>query len=337
MAKMRVGLVGAGWVSEYHLGAWQRLSDRAQVVAICDPDANALQRRARDFGIEETFTSAEAMVDAMTLDALDICAPREFHLEMVRLGAGNGLAVLCQKPLAPTFGEAEALVAEIGGSVPFMVNENWRFRAYYRRLREWIDAGRLGDIRQVQFQFLSSGMIPGGTGERPALVRQPMFRGLKRLLVMEVLIHHLDSLRFLLGDLRVLGAHLERTNNEIVGEDVAGVALQRKSDGVPVFVTGNLAVPGAAPAPKDQLTLIGSKGVARLDGTTLTLEGDESDREEFDPMQTYLDSYHAAIAHFVDGVCDGGAFETHPKDNLETLRLVEDAYALSGFENRGGA
>ena len=116
--------------------------------------------------------------------------------------AARGLAVLCQKPLAPTLAAAEALVAAVGGAVPLMVHENWRFRAYYRRLREWLDDGHgSATVRQVQLDFLSSGMIPDDDGKRPALVRQPFLAGLERLLVMEILIHHLDTLRFLLGEL----------------------------------------------------------------------------------------------------------------------------------------
>ena len=64
---------------------------------------------------------------SVELDAVDVAAPREFHAEMVRMAARRGLAVLCQKPLAPTLAEAEALVAEVGGRCRLMVHENWRF------------------------------------------------------------------------------------------------------------------------------------------------------------------------------------------------------------------
>ncbi len=45
-----------------------------------------------------------------------------------------------------------------------MVHENWRFRPYYRRLRQWIDEGVVGDVVSVRLDFHSSGMIPGRTG-----------------------------------------------------------------------------------------------------------------------------------------------------------------------------
>jgi D-apiose dehydrogenase len=333
--KLRIGMVGAGWVTGYHLPAWRSEASRAAVVAICDPDIEAARRRADAFEIPYVFASAEAMLEQVPLDALDICAPRESHPRLVRAGADRRLAVLCQKPLAPSLAEAEALVAEIGSRIPLMIHENWRFRPYYRRLREWIAAGLLGELRQVQFEFISSGMIPDADGNRPALVRQPFFRTLQRLLVMEVLIHHLDTLRFLVGDMSVTVAHLGRSNDDIIGEDMAAIALRRDADRMPVFVVGNLATHGAPPAPVDRLRLIGSRGVATLDANILRLVGETVLEEAFDGDASYAGSYAAAIAHFLDGLAAGGKFETAPADNLRTLALVEDAYRLSGYEDGG--
>jgi D-apiose dehydrogenase len=273
-----------------------------------------------------------AMLDGAELDALDVCSPRETHAAMVGLGAARGLAVMCQKPLAPTLAAAEALVAAVGGAVPLMVHENWRFRPYYRRLRAWLEKGRLGTVRQVRLEFLSSGMIPGDDGSRPALVRQPFLAGLERMLVMEILIHHFDTLRFLLGELAVDAARLERTSEATRGEDVAAIALHRVADGVPVFVTGNLAVPGAPPLPSDALTIIGSHGAATVDGPVLTLAGEHPEQVGFDGEASYAQAYRDTIAHFLDGLERGGVFETAPADNLRTLALVEEVYRRSGFE-----
>lgn len=331
--RMRIGMVGAGWVTGHHLPAWRQQASRAEITAICDPHLGAAQERARAFGIPQVFASAEAMLEQVALDGLDICAPRETHPHLVRAGAARGLAILCQKPLAPDLAAAEALVADVNARVPLMVHENWRFRSHYRRLSEWLAAGLLGELRQVQLEFFSSGMIAGADGQRPALVRQPFFRTLDRLLVMEVLIHHLDTLRFLLGEMSVDAARLGRSNGDIRGEDMAAIALRCDAGGVPVFVTGSLAVHGAPPAPTDRLRLIGSRCVATLDSTELRLVGETALAESFDADASYSGSYAAVIAHFLDGLAAGGRFETGATDNLRTLALVEDVYRSSGFEN----
>ena len=328
----RVGLVGAGWVTAYHLPAWQRLAGRIDLVGIADPSAAAARARAEAFGIGNIHASAAAMFDAAELDIVDICAPREHHAALVQMAAERGLDILCQKPLATTWPAARALIDGMPQGVRMMVHENWRFRAWYRRLKAWLDEGLAGAVRQVRLDFLSSGMIVDANGQRPALVRQPFFRRQQRLLVMEVLIHQLDTLRYLIGEMDVVAARLERSNDDIVAEDIAAITLRRRIDGVLVQVTGNLATPGAPPTPRDQLRIIGSVGTLQLDGDRLTALGRTEHVEQFDADRTYQGSYDAAIAHFVDCLDSGLPFETSPQDNLETLRLVEDVYRLAGFD-----
>ena len=329
--RRRVGIIGAGWVTAYHLPAWQKQAHRAELVAIADPSAQAANQRAAAFGIPSTYPDAGAMLAAENLDIVDIAAPREFHAELVSLVAARGLDMLCQKPLATTYGAAEAVVASLPPTARLMVHENWRFRAWYRRLKQWLEEGLAGEVRQVSLDFLSGGMILVD-GDRPALVRQPFFRKQQRLLVMEVLIHQLDTLRFLLGEMDVVAARLERSNDDIVAEDVAAITLRRRSDGVLVQLLGNLAVHGLPPIPRDRMRIFGSRGTLELDGNRLSATGLDLRQETFDPDATYQGSYDAAIAHFLDGLDAGGVFETSPADNLATLKLVEDIYALSQFD-----
>ncbi|MCI0433625.1 MAG: Gfo/Idh/MocA family oxidoreductase, partial [Gemmatimonadetes bacterium] len=223
MSGVHIGLAGAGWVSRYHLEAWKRLGPRARVVAIADPDVRAAEARANDYDIPAVHESVEAMLDSTTLDAIDIAAPREMHPPLCRLAAKHGLAILCQKPLAPTLEEAEALVAELDGHVRWMIHENWRFRRHYRRVREWLNEQRIGRVRTVMMSLLTSGLVPGEDGTLPALVRQPMLGGLERMLLMEIMIHHVDTLRFLLGPMRLEWARLDRTCAQIRGEDRAAL------------------------------------------------------------------------------------------------------------------
>ena len=238
---MRIGAIGAGMVSRHHQIAWAKLRPDVKVVAIADPIADNAARRAAEFDIPRTYTSAEAMLDGEQLDAIDIAAPREHHAALVRLGVARGLAVLCQKPLAPTLAEAEALVADTAGA-RLMVHENWRFRRYYRDAASWLANGTIGAVQQCQITLLTSGLLPDAQGARPALVRQPFFLREKRLLVNEVLIHHLDTLRVLLGPLQVTAARLGRSCADMAGEDNAVIFL-RAASGAAVVLLGNLARP----------------------------------------------------------------------------------------------
>lgn len=328
---LRVGLIGAGMVSRHHLIGWSRQS-AAKVVAIADPSSEAAAARAGEFGIGATYASASAMLQAEQLDAIDIAAPRQVHAEMVRLGAAHGLAILCQKPLAPDFAQAEALVAEMAGA-RLMVHENWRFRRYYRDAAAWLAEGSIGAVQQCSMTLLTSGLLPDADGNRPALMRQPFMQTERRMLVNEVLIHHLDTLRVLLGPLAVVACRLGRSYAAMAGEDNALITLRADSGAAAVLVA-NMAAAGYPPAQADEMVVLGDRGSLVLRGPTLVRTGAQPAEREYDLAVCYQGSYDAVIDHFVQAVHSGAAFETTPEDNLHTLRLVEECYRLADFHPR---
>ena len=327
----RIGLIGAGWVTQHHLKGWARLAGRAEVAAIADPSTERRGVRAREFGIPRDYASAEAMLAEGGLDAVDVAAPRSVHAELVRLAVDHGLPVLCQKPLAPTLAEAEALVASVEGRARLMVHENWRFRAYYREAASWLASGAIGTPFAARLAVVTSGTLPDAAGRYPALERQPFIRGETRMLVAEVLIHHLDTLRMLLGPLRITTCAMGRTCPDMVGEDTALIQLTG-TDGLAVQVFATFAAHGHPASAGDGLEIFGPRGAIRLDGADLSMTGAETRARSFDLAAAYEGSYAATIAHFIDRLDDGAPFETGPEDNLETLRLVEACYRLAGRE-----
>ena len=327
---LRIGLIGAGWVAGHHLAGWQRQAARASVVAIADPARASVESRALAFGITSVHADAESMLAAERLDAVDIVAPRASHPALVRLALAHGVHAICQKPLAPGFDEAEALARDVAAAPAsrVMVHENWRFRFAYRRIAEWLRSGRIGAVTHAQMTLLSSALIADASGAYPALVKQPFVAALERCLVMETLIHQLDTLRFLLGEMTVLAARLGRSCPAIIGEDRAALVLQTAT-GAQVTVAADQCVPGEPSAPVDRLLLVGERGTIRFDGDALICAGNRPAQVRVDLEASYGDSYAATIAHFVDRLADGRPFETGLADNLETLRLVERIYAIA--------
>jgi D-apiose dehydrogenase len=332
MAKpLRVALAGAGMISAHHLAAWRSLGTRVEMVAICDPDLARARKRADEFGVAKVYRDAEAMLAGEAIDALDIATPRETHADWVEAAASHGIDVLCQKPLTPTLAEAEALIRRVDGRVRLMVHENWRFRPWYRALKSWIDAGELGTLQLATMAMVNSGFLPDAEGTRFALVRQPFMQHEKRLMIAEVLIHHLDVMRFLCGPLRVVGALASHTVADIKGETLATIFLEAAS-GAPVVVNGTMAAPGYPIRVPDRLELVGSLASAAFSGSPLILRGGKEPREiGFDDAGGYQASFDGVMAHFVDCLVGGAKFETDPTDNLETLRLVEHAYWAAGL------
>jgi D-apiose dehydrogenase len=327
---LRVAIAGAGMISRHHLLAWQALGPRVEVVAVCDPDASRAARRAGEFGIPASYTDPERMLGEARPAALDIASPRETHVGWAEAAAARCIAVLCQKPLAPTLDQAVALVRHVAGRVPLMVHENWRFRPWYRTVRRWLDAGELGEVRGFTLSTVSSGLLPDVAGRRPALERQPFMAHEQRLMIAEVLIHHLDVARFLCGALRVVAARAAHTVPEVAGETQAVLFLETAA-GMPAIVSGNMAAHGFPPGTGDRLEILGNRASVVLEGSTLRLLGPAPRQENLDLSAGYQESFDSTIRHFVECLASGAGFETDATENLETLRLVEHAYWAAGL------
>jgi len=328
--KIRVAIAGAGTVTRHHLPAWSR-RPQVEVVAICARHLGNAENRAAEFNIPATYDDVTVMLDREKPDVLDIATHPEFHREQAIMAADRGIHILCQKPMTPNLTESERLVADVGERVRFMVHENWRFRPQYRQAAEWLKSGRAGPVREFQLTVRSSGLVTKTENGRPfALERQPFFRRLKRFIVMEVLIHHLDTIRFLVGPVQVVAAQMARISPEVIGEDLALVSLKAVNGAVGT-IAGNFSAAGFPPLPGDRLELIGEKASILFENNELRLMGDKKERLWFNRQQAYQQAYDNAIAHFVWALENGESFETDRLDNLETLRLVEDAYRLAGL------
>ena len=316
-------------ISWHHLVGWRDLGERVRLVAVCDPDAAKAAKRAEEFSIPKVYRDADAMFASEAIDALDVASPRETHAAWVDAAAARGIDVLCQKPMTPTLAESVALVQRTEGKSRLMVHENWRFRPWYRELKRWIAAGELGDVILARMAMITSGMLPDANGLRPSLIRQPFMQHEQRLMIAEVLIHHLDVMRYLCGELRVIGARTARTSPRRARRD-AGDDLH--GDCVRCAGRGDRHHGGAwlSRAPSDRLEVVGSKASATFADAELRLLGATPRSQRYDNDAGYQASFDGVIAHFVDCLDTGAPFETNPADNLETLRLVEDAYTAAG-------
>jgi len=328
--KLRIGVAGAGAISQFHLRGWSETAD-AQVVAVCDIDEAKARARAQTFDIPNIYADFRSMIEREKLDAVDIVTPVGSHAPLTRIAADAGLHVCCQKPLTPTVKEAEELIAYVGERVRFMVHENYRFRPHYVRVKQWLDDGRVGEILHARMVVRGQSMIEVD-GVPPFLLnRQPYLKDFRRLLIFEVLIHNLDALRALLGPLKVVATQVARINKELAVEDVAVILMRGRGD-LGVVLDGNISAPGYGPLPVDRLEIIGSKGTLIYDRDRLYMVGSDEPPELFDLAKNYQVCFSSAVREFVQGVRSGKPFPTDRLDNLETLKLMESCYFAAGVK-----
>jgi predicted dehydrogenase len=328
--KLRVGFAGAGAISQYHLTGWSQMPG-ARIVAICDVDETKARAKAQAFGIPAVYTDFNEMIMRENLDAVDLATPVGTHAPLTRAAADAGLHVCCQKPLTPTVKEADDLISYVGERVRFMVHENYRFRPHYLLVKRWLDEGRIGAITHARMAVRSAGMIEVG-GVPPFLLnRQPYLKDFRRLLIFEVLIHHLDVMRTLLGPLEVISARTTRVNRELAGEDAAAILLQG-ANGLTAVLDGNISAPGYGPMPADRFEIMGTRGTLLFDRDRLALVGSDAPPVVFDLAASYQACFSHEVRDFVEGIRDRRPFATDRLDNLETLRLMEACYRAAGVD-----
>lgn len=125
-----------------------------EVVAIHGRDPRRLQEVAARFAIAQVHTDAAAMLDAARADAVFIASPPALHPEHVRLCLERRIPVLCEKPLALTSREAQALAAEADhAGVPLRVAHHLRFDPRFQKTRAALRRGDLGALRRAAMEW----------------------------------------------------------------------------------------------------------------------------------------------------------------------------------------
>lgn len=326
--KLRIAFAGAGAISGFHLKGWAEQTD-IEIVAICDPLLEKAQARAIEFGIGRVYTDFERMLRETQPDAVDIATPVATHAPLTRIAADLGVHVSCQKPLTPTVAEAEELIRDVGTRVRFMVHEHFRFRPHYLEMRRWLESRLIGEVCHGRMIVRSAGLVSVAGGVPFLLDRQPYLVAFKRLAIFEVFIHQLDVRRALLGPLHVVSCQVAKINAQLAGEDVAVIGM-RGENGLTAVLDGNMSAAGYRPLPMDRFEIIGSKGTMVFEYDKLFLVGGTRAPVPFDMAANYQRSWSGCIADFVHGLRTGDAFQTDRLDNIETLKLMEQAYVVAG-------
>jgi predicted dehydrogenase len=310
------GIIGCGFFATHHIEAWRRIPGVA-IIAAADPELN----RARAFA-PRAYRSADEMLELEPLDFVDIVTRTDQHPSLVRLAVDRKIPIICQKPLAPDWRTAVGMVnyADAAG-VPLMVHENWRWQPWYRIVQEMIRRGEIGSPICYGFRSRAS----DGVGAEP-YPQQPYFRQLRRFLIDEALVHHIDVAAFLFGDIATVYAQAGRRNQAMAGEDWAILTLMHE-DSVHGWIDGHRFLD---PQPDGPVA-----GDAVFEGEAGTISilstGDVYRNHSLvwrnDVTTGYRgDSVAATQAHFIACLQSQTPFETEGRRYLHTFGAVQAAY-----------
>lgn len=144
--KVKWGIIGTGVIAPNHGSAIVE-SPYAELVAVCDVDEAKAKAFAEKFGGAAIYTDYIEMLEKAGIEAVSICTPSGMHWEMTIAAAERGVHVLCEKPMAITLPQMDAMVAAVekSGIKAGMVFQR-RTNPLSQRVRQAVQAGELGQM-----------------------------------------------------------------------------------------------------------------------------------------------------------------------------------------------
>jgi len=313
---MKAAIVGCGTMGGIYARNL-RLLDGVELVAACGRTPESARAFAGAHGIR-AFASLEEMVREADPDVVCIALPNHLHKEFVLRTAALGRHVICEKPMAltPEDGEAMIAAAEAAG-VRLIIGHVLHFLPEYRIIRELVAAGRIGRVGVAHAK--RSGPHPGYPG---SWFNDPQKSG---GVIMDLMIHDIEFLRRLLGDPETVYA----VNKEAGGIDFAAVTLQFRSGAI-----AHLESCWGYPTPFVQaLELAGDRGVLAYDSlesrgfAVFRPPGREKAPERIVvPKQpTAFEPAYFELKHFLECIENNLEPAVTARDALEAVRIAAAA------------
>jgi predicted dehydrogenase len=325
---LRFALIGCSKIAIKH-AAGLRLIEGAQLTAVCDLRTDRARALGTEFGVP-WYTNYEEMLYKSEVDVVSVLTPSGNHCRQVLDLVRFGKHIVVEKPLALRLEDADRMIAACDreGLKLFEVKQN-RFNVPVLKLREAVERGRLGKlvmgavrVRWCRTQEYYDAASWRGTWayDGGVLTNQA--------------IHHIDMLKWMMGDVESVQAMTARRLANIEAEDTAVVILQ--------FANGALGVIEATTAtrPKDlegSVSILGEKGTVEIGGFSMDMlktwefampaPEDESIRTQFATNpSTFAYNHGEFLRDVVRSVHEGRRGAVDGIEARSTLELINAIY-----------
>lgn len=162
MAKLRAAVIGAGAIAHHcHLPGYRDHPD-CELVALAEIDPQRARQAAETFNVPRYYSDYNQMLQRESLHMVSVCTPNYLHREMAEAVARRGIALLLEKPVAPTLADALAIRQAVQASgAACMVAFTHRFFEANVQARQIIQAGTIGPPFMIRVRFAHGGPQPG--------------------------------------------------------------------------------------------------------------------------------------------------------------------------------
>jgi predicted dehydrogenase len=254
MEPVRMGIIGTGGIGGAHLAAMDAIPG-VQLVACCDIVEPVARQAAEERGIP-WFVGYRDLLAQDAVEAVAVCTPHYLHHSMVVAAAGAGKHVICEKPLAISVRECDAMIrAAEDARVVLAVVHQTSVTPVIQLAKRLLEAGELGDLWQAA--HLSPGLRTN------AYYRTGAWRGTWHQegggVLINQKVHDLHVLHYLFGEVEEVYARVRNVAHDIEVEDVATAQFRFRSGLELSFQVSN-----ACPAPESYTQILGERGTLVL-------------------------------------------------------------------------
>jgi predicted dehydrogenase len=336
--KINFGVIGGGGIARRKTIPGLLRARNCLLVAVMNP--SKADEIAAEFGVKRAYTRDTDLLADPEVEAVYIASPVCCHARQIRLAAAAGKHILCEKPLTLNLREGRAAI-DICRKHRVFLQEGYmmKFHGAHRRIKEFIDAGRLGRLVYLRAQL--SCWYPPIKG---AWRQDPKQGGGGALIDMAS--HLYELLEHFAGPIQRLTALTGRVVHSYRSEDASTTLIEFKS-GAHATVDCFFCIPDEAS--RTRLEIYGSQGTILTEdtigqGSAGTMEGifglgdapydaaqDKDARRRFKKMSFHqINTYTAECEYFADCIQRGRAPTLNgPDTSLRILKWIEQAYMSS--------
>lgn len=331
MTKTTFALVGCGRVARQHLRALEHLAERAELVAVCDPDADRLAEATAQTDAAG-YASLEALLAEVRPDVVVLATPSGLHPEQAEMAARAGCHVMCEKPIATHFEDGARMVAvckEAG--VHLFVVKQLRYNPTLQLLHRALQEDRFGDVHLVDLDVFWT---------RPQdYYDRDDWRGTRALdggAFLNQTSHYVDLLCWLFGPVESVQGYMATLGRDIEVEDSGTLSLRWRSGALGSMSVTMLTFPENLRA---SMTIAGSRGTAVLGGKACdeieVWRFDEDEKYETPDeiaalnrktREFYGDGHLRYYANVLDVLAGDAAPDTDGAAGLESLEVICAGY-----------
>jgi myo-inositol 2-dehydrogenase/D-chiro-inositol 1-dehydrogenase len=158
MEKIKVAILGAGFIADIHFESYDRFVPNAEVVAVYTRDSAKAKAFAEKHHIPKWYTDVDELINNSGCDVVDICLPNFLHADATFKAAAAGKHIIIEKPLAVTLEDADKMIAACkNAGVKLMYAEELCFAPKYERVRQMVKENAVGEIYMLKQSEKHSG------------------------------------------------------------------------------------------------------------------------------------------------------------------------------------